>query len=255
MHEGQYTVKAGEFSGPMEKLLELIEARHIEITRVSLAEVTADFIAYVEKLGETASPSIVSDFVVIAARLLVLKSKILLPTLELTGEEEADIMDLEQRLRIYREFKIAGGHIKKLWEANQPLFARPLLTSLGEQTFFYPSKQVTAERLHQAAQSLLQVMAGLLPEARTVRGTIVTLQEKIIELTNRLQGSSSVTLKGKISKKEKEEVIVLFLAVLHMLANRLADVEQGDMFGDIVVTSQSSPPETSSEAFAVGELS
>lgn len=250
-----FEAKTGEFSGPMEKLLELIEERHIEITRISLADVTADFIAYVERLGEAIAPDVVSDFVVIAARLLVLKSKVLLPTLELTGEEEADIMDLEHRLKLYREFKAGGVLLKQLWDGNTQLYSRPLLTSLGEQTFFYPSKQVTADYLREAIDRLFHVMAGLIPEARTVRGSMVTLQEKIIELTGRLKNATTVTLKGRVTKKEKEEVIVLFLAILHMLANRLADVEQGDMFGDIVVTNQSEPVDPSQEAFAAGNIS
>lgn len=64
-----FEAKTGEFAGPMEKLLELIEERKIEISRVNLAGVTGDFIAYVEKLGESVSPTILSDFVVIASRL------------------------------------------------------------------------------------------------------------------------------------------------------------------------------------------
>ena len=66
--------------------------------------------------------------------------------------------------------------------------------------------------------------------------TVITLQEKIAELTKRLTEASSVTMKGTVSKKERGEMIVLFLAVLHMLANRLAEVEQSDQFGDIVVS-------------------
>jgi len=248
-----FNVNQEAFSGPMEKLLELIEERHIEISRVNLATVTGDFISYIEKMGEVVSPTIISDFVVVASRLLVLKSKMLLPTLELTSEEEEDILDLEHRLKLYREFSARGGsssgdktasqYVQLLWNKNLQSFARPLLKSFGDtpgaadgKKFFYPSEQATTDGLRSAAEKLLHVMAGLIPEQRTVRGTIVTLQEKIIELTNRLQGTTGVTMRGRVSKKEKEEVIVLFLAVLHMLANRLADVEQGDAFGDITVS-------------------
>lgn len=162
-------------------------------------------------------------------------------------------MDLEHRLRLYREFKAGGVLLKALWDKNAQLYSRPLLRSLGEQSFFYPSKQVTTDRLREAIENLLHVMAGLVPEARTVHGTMVTLQEKIAELTKRLQSSANVTLKGSISKKDKEEVIVLFLAVLHMLANRLADVEQGDMFGDMVIT-HNTQHTTDNEDFAVGQI-
>jgi segregation and condensation protein A len=261
-----FEAKTGEFSGPMEKLLELIEARQIEISRVNLAGVTGDFIAYVEQLGETISPVVLSDFVVVASRLLVLKSKILLPALELTEEEEGDIMDLENRLKLYREFSAKGGsaaggktaaqYIAMLWGNNQQLFSRPLLKSLGEKSFFYPSKQVTTVGLCDSMQRLLQIMSGLMLETTTVRGSMVSLQEKIAELTTRLQGSSTISFKGRVSKKDQHEVIVLFLAVLHMLANRIADVEQGDTFGDIIVTHQADVSERGdNQLFAVGELS
>ncbi len=64
---------------------------------------------------------------------------------------------------------------------------------------------------------------------------MVSLQEKMEELTKRLQ-QSAFTIKGRASKGEKQEVIVMFLAILHLLANRLASVDQEDQFGDITVS-------------------
>lgn len=232
---GTFEVKTEAFSGPMAKLLELIEEKQLEITRVNLATVTENFIRYIEGLGEGVSPDILSDFIVVAARLLLIKSKVLLPTLELTDEEEGDILDLEYRLKIYREFKNASQHIKNLWDKNHIAHTRPLLASLGETSFFYPSPQLTTERLTSAMESLFAVLKGLIPETKGVRMTVVTLQEKIAELTKRLGEAASITMKGTASRKERGEIIVLFLAVLHMLANRLADVEQNGQFGDIVV--------------------
>ena len=220
----------------MAKLLELIEEKQLEITRVNLATVTADFIKYIEGLGEGVMPDILSDFIVVAARLLVIKSKELLPTLELTQDEEGDILDLERRLKIYREYKLASVHIKNLWDKNQIAYSRPLLSSLGESSFFYPSRQLTTDQLTSAMNSLFAVLKGLIPETKGVRMTVVTLQEKIAELTKRLTEAAGVTMKGKFTKQERAEIIVMFLAVLHMLANRLAQVEQSDAFSDIVVS-------------------
>lgn len=233
-----FEVKLEAYSGPMAKLLELIEEKQLEITRVNLATVTADFIRYVESLGEEVSPEILSDFIVVAARLLLIKSKILLPSLELTDEEEGDILDLEHRLKIYREFKNASLHIKNLWDKNQSAHSRTLFASLGEKSFFYPSKQLTQDRLAAAMTDLFAVLKGLVPETKGVRMTVVTLQEKIAELTERLSKAASITMKGTANKKERGEIIVLFLAVLHMLANRLADVEQSGHFSDIVVSAK-----------------
>jgi segregation and condensation protein A len=122
-----YEVRLDQFSGPMEKLLELIESQKLEITQVSLAAVTGDFIKHVESLGERAEPTILADFVVVASRLLLIKSKTLLPNLELTEEEQGDIVDLELRLKLYQEFKVASGHIRAMWDQNAIAYSRPRL--------------------------------------------------------------------------------------------------------------------------------
>lgn len=244
-----YQVKLDQFSGPLDKLLELIEARQIEITQLSLANVTGDFISYVEQLEKEngIDVSVLSDFIAVAARLLLIKSKVLLPSLDLTEEEKVDIADLEHRLRVYREFKLAAAGIKALWDKKQVAHARPLLSALGESSFFYPPKGVTSSHLESSLIKLFTVLEGLFPETKTIRGKVVTLQEKISELTERLSKAASLTLRGKISKKDQQEVIVMFLAVLHMLANKLASVEQGEAFGDIIVSKSSEVGITNNE--------
>jgi len=89
-----YEVKLEQFTGPLNKLLELIEARKLEITALNLAEVTEDFINYIRSLEKGADPEILADFIVVASRLILIKSKTLLPSLELTEEEEGEIKDL-----------------------------------------------------------------------------------------------------------------------------------------------------------------
>lgn len=229
------------YSGPMEKLLALIEERELEVTRVNLASVTADFIAYVEGLGESVSPEIFSDFIVIAARLLVIKSKELIPNLELTEEEESNIMDLEVRLKLYREFKAAGELLKRRWEEKTPLYGRPFLSGRAEDHgVFYPSAQITRDGLHGVLEQLLHVVADLVPETKTVaHNGLVTLQQKMNELITRLKNQSALTIRGRASVKEKQEVIVMFLAILHLLAGRLAEVDQEEQFGDILVSGAS----------------
>lgn len=228
-----YEVRLDQFSGPMEKLLELIEEQKLEITQVSLAAVTGDFIKFVEGLGERIDSNILADFVVVASRLLLIKSKTLLPSLELTDEEQGDIIDLELRLRLYQEFKVASGHIKLMWDKNAIAYSRPLLSALGEKSFFYPPKGVDAAKMQSAMNGLFTVLQGLLPESKKIKIAVVSLQDKIVELTTRLSEAAEHNFKGLSSSKNRNEVIVLFLAVLHMLANRLMHAEQGDTFGDI----------------------
>ncbi|PIR87285.1 MAG: hypothetical protein COU11_01310 [Candidatus Harrisonbacteria bacterium CG10_big_fil_rev_8_21_14_0_10_49_15] len=244
-----YEVRLEQFSGPISKLLELIEKKELEITRISLAAVTGDFIAYVEGLetagavyeessSEESPPrggdtSLLADFVVVAARLLLIKSKVLLPSLELTPEEETDIADLEHRLKIYREMKLAGEGIKLLWEKGHVATGRKMLASLGDTKFFYPPAGVGETQLHERMAGLLRILESLAPEQKTVANKIITLQEKIEELTARLTSTASVSFKGSFTHEQRNEIVVLFLAVLHMLANRMADVDQEGQFGEI----------------------
>lgn len=233
-----YEVKTEKFTGPLDKLLQLIEEKHLEITQVSLAEVTTDFLSYVKTIGEKALPAILADFLVVAAKLVLIKSKALLPMLELSQEEEGEIHDLESRLRIYREFKVAGEHITKLWGKNKIAYGRPLFLSLGDSVIFYPPAALKLGDLSQAIKNLAISLQALLPETSKVKRAIITIEQKIEELLNRLKGgeaSGRHSMKTMVKEKSREEVIVLFLAILHLLKDKMIFVEQGGHFEDIMI--------------------
>src|SRR3989344_5072992 len=122
-----FQVKQGLYTVPLDKLLELIEAQHLDISQISLANITADYLNYIKSLESLLSPAELSDFLVIATRLLLIKSKILIPSLELTEEEEGEIYDLELRLKIFQEFKAVSLHIQNSWSATSQIRTREFL--------------------------------------------------------------------------------------------------------------------------------
>ena len=184
-----YEVKLEQFSGPLDKLLELIEARKLEVTTVSLAEVTEDFLAFLKQEGGEIHPGILADFLVVAAKLVLIKSKMLLPDLTLTEEEEGDIKDLEARLLIYREFAARGGaasaNLLKRWDRKQIAVARPLFLGLAGTSLFYPGPTLTRENLVNAASRLLAELEALMPTTSNVKRILISLEEKIQELMER----------------------------------------------------------------------
>src|SRR5258706_15754469 len=113
-----YELKIEQYEGPLEKLLQLIEERKLAITEISLAAVTDDFLKYLETMLEV-PPGVLADFIVVASRLVLIKSKSLLPELPLTEEEEEDIKDLEQRLLLYKRLKEAERHVLLFHNAKQ----------------------------------------------------------------------------------------------------------------------------------------
>ena len=235
-----YEVKTQQFAGPLGKLLELIEEKKLEITQISLAEVTADFLGYVKGLGEKTESGVLADFLVVAAKLVLIKSKALLPMLELSNEEEAEIKDLEGRLKLYREFRLAGEHIQKLWNKNRIAYGRELLSSLGDQAIFYPPPELAVSDLTKAINHLVSALQALIPESQTIKKAVGTIEQKIEELLNRLKEAGPGRMgrhsfQNLAQEKSRSEVIVLFLAILHLLKDKIIQVQQSEKFSDITV--------------------
>ena len=111
METETYKLKTASFEGPFGLLLELVEKRKLFINDLSLSEVTEDYLNYMNKLGNISHVDITS-FVLVASTLILIKSKSLLPNLNLTDEEQGDIKNLEERLRWYELFTKLGGNIK-----------------------------------------------------------------------------------------------------------------------------------------------
>lgn len=233
-NSAKYEVKINQFSGPLEKLLELIEAKKLEITVISLGEVTADFLNYLKSLEDDAKhPSVLADFVVVASRLLLIKSKALLPSLELTEEEEKDIKDLESRLKIYKEFKTASLNISQFWNRGEQSFSREFLMDLPP--IFYPPKDLKMSGIEKAIKEILKDLQSLVPENKTIKKAVITIEEKVKELIERLSRQAQHSFEDLSKDKPKLEIIVLFLAILHLLRDRLIKVDQNESFSDIII--------------------
>lgn len=238
-----YELKIEQFSGPIEKLLELIEEKKLEITELNLAEATADFLNYVKRI-ENIEPRLLADFVVVAAKLLLIKSKALLPNIQLTEEEEGDIKDLENRLKIYRQFKPAINYLKELFERNKISISQPLFGR--RPTIFYPSENLKIDELHRAIKEIFDNLKQFQNETKIIKSSLITLEEKIEEIVNRLgpsassgQGIESLNFEELTKEKPRSEIIVLFLALLHLLTKQSIRVEQKEKFSDIIIVKQS----------------
>lgn len=256
-----YELKLEEYQGPLDKLLELIEAKKLEITQLNLAEVTADFLAYIQKLegaegapsfagfrtgrspstlrlrsglrtGEGAPPGLLADFLVVASRLILIKSKALLPSLTLSEEEEEEMADLEHRLRLYRELKEGQRHLAKGWSAFPLMHTREFL--MGSEALFYPPTRLTAGDLAAAFGRVLGELERIAKPTAHLKSEIENLFKKIEEVLARLSGAP-LGLRALRRSGSRGELVVLFLAILHLLKTQLIKVEQADCFGEIIV--------------------
>lgn len=218
------------FEGPLDLLLYLIERDQLDITAVSLVQVTDQYLSYLRS-GEQIDADALAEFIVIGARLIYLKSRALLPQPRADEEVEELGEDLVQRLREYRRFKEAAGFLKELEERGQRAYPRlapppalPLPTGLDG---------VTLNLLVQIVQEVLQRQPEEPAEDILPRHE-VTVEQKAQELSTALQQRKRVTFRAFISAcRSRIEVIVSFLAVLELIKGLRLRAEQDTMFGDI----------------------
>jgi len=229
-----YELKLAEFQGPIAKLLELIEARELEITRINLAEVTADFISYIKKL-EAVPVALLADFVAVAAKLILIKSHALLPSLGVSAEEEREMTDLETRLAIYRELKGAERAIQKLWGAH-PIYLREFLTDVPQG--FYLSQPLQAGELLAAIARLNEEIEVIFPKEAEEKIKLVSLEETIQGLASAINKLIQTSFGELTAGKEKKEIVIMFLALLHLLKENSIQIEQSGMFKEIKIVAQ-----------------
>ena len=233
-----YKIKTGSFEGPFGLLLELIEKHKLFINDVSLAAVTEDYLNYMNKLGglNSFSPAEIASFVFVASTLILIKSKSLLPSLNLTSEEEGDIKSLEERLRLYELFTRLGGNIKDVF-GEKMIFAP--LERKNDVLVFLPDERITKDSMMTFAKNALGSMPKkvFLPEVEVKK--VISIEEMIGKLTERIQSSIQTRFKsftGKaVTREEKVFVIVGFLAMLELVRNGILDALQEHGFADIII--------------------
>ena len=233
----QYELAIENYKGPIETLLDLIVEKKMEITMVSLAEVTSDFLKFVEALEKNEKYRVlVADFLVIASKLIFIKSKVLIPNLELTEEEEEDIKNLESRLKLYKELKGAEENILKLWGKIPKIGHREFLMS--SEKIFFPPQKITVDDLRDSIKKIYGELEKIYTPIEKIERKVISLKQKIQEVLLRIS-SEPTSFNGIHGGKSKGEVVVLFLAILHLIKDQLLSAEQDKHFSDILVAKTS----------------
>ena len=225
-----YKVKTEKFEGPFEVLLNLIEEKKLSISEISLSRVCEDYLGYIKTIHDI-SRAEAAAFLAVGATLMLVKSRTLLPTLELTYEEEESIEELEGRLKTLKEFRRLAKHIQELSRRNTPLFSREAFA--GFQFGFLPPEKINASVLRALILKIIDSIPkpDLLPERTLAK--VITIEEKTRELVGRIQDRLSGSLEKVISAKDKLELIVGFLAILELIKQGFFDFDQKKPFGDV----------------------
>ena len=238
MEDKVYKIKTTGFEGPFGLLLNLVEERKLFINEISLAQVTEDYLNYVNSLNNL-SPAEISSFVVVAATLILIKSRSLLPNLNLTQEEEGDIKNLEDRLKLYELYTKLSKNLKENF--GQKIIFAPLERK-NDFLVFLPDDQITKESMMAFASNVLGRIPKkvFLPKVEVKK--VVSIEEMINKLTERIQNSLKMNFRefaGEAqTKEERVFVIVGFLAMLELVRNGILCAVQENNFEDIIIEKQ-----------------
>ena len=231
-----------KFSGPLGLLLTLIESEEMDITEISLAKIADEYVAYIRS-AQDINPEELADFLVIAAKLLFIKSKALLPYLY-SAEEEEEINDLERQLKMYKEFIVASQKVKDIIGKRRWLYLPPLVNARSHRSqfnlpVFSPPAKLTAALLH---EKFLFILAGLVKELETKlpEETLepkINIDDKIATIKKMLIDKIRVNFSRLLaSAATRTEVIVSFLAILELAKQKELFFEQEELFSEIHIS-------------------
>ena len=243
------SVKLEAFDGPLDLLLHLIEKNKIDIFDIPIVEITNQYMEIIAQM-QTKDMDVMSDFLLMAATLLRIKSKMLLPAEKAEeGEEEDPRAELVERLLEYKTYKYASYELKDLqMDASKQLFKKP---SIPEEIANYKEEIDISELLGDLTLARLQsifhaVMKKQIDKIDPIRSKFGKIEKEKISLGDRMQYISEYAREHKKfnfrmlleEQTSKSMVIVSFLGILELMKEGMLKIVQENIFDDIWITYQ-----------------
>ncbi len=234
------TFKIEHFEGPLDLLLQLVEQERLDISQVSLATVAEQFVAHIQGNPDIPMEEL-ADFLVVAAKLVYLKSKLLMPELADTELEEGP--DLETQLRMYRAFVKASHEIDAKWRSKLRSYARTRRAFRLQEVKFLPPPDVTSAALQDIMRRVISRIEPFLKLPKAALERVITVQDKIKQLYASIRDRAKLTFSSFLGRKtDKPEAVASFLALLELVKQRFVRVRQTDLFDEIEIEAHPEPP-------------
>jgi segregation and condensation protein A len=227
-----YTIHTEIYDGPLDLLLDLISKAELDITRFSLAKVTDQFLAHLERMQQTSAVE-VSGFLVVAAKLIQIKSEALLPRPPIREEGEEDPAEsLARQLRIYREIKQTAQWLRSRENEGLRTYIRLAPPPVIDEEL--DLEGVSIEDLVEMLKALYRFEEDAAPITSVVAIPRVTIKKKIKELITNLRNENHLSYRRLLPKGyNRIEAIVLFLAILELIKQQYVIADQSILFSDI----------------------
>lgn len=241
------SVKLEVFEGPLDLLLHLIDKNKIDIYDIPIVVITEQYLDYIKQM-ETEDMNIMSEFLLMAATLLDIKCKMLLPKeVNEEGEEEDPRAELVQKLLEYKMYKYMSFELKdRQFNAEKYLYKRPTIPKEVAQyqaplDYEVLLGDMNLKKLHTIFKETIKRQGDKIDPVRSQFGNIekdeVNLDEKMIYIENYIKTHDQMSFRELLEKQHsKMEIIVTFLVVLEMMKMGTILISQDNLFGDIIIT-------------------
>lgn len=239
-------VKLNVFEGPLDLLLHLIDKNKIDIYDIPIVEITDQYMEYIHSM-EKEDLGIMSEFMVMAATLLDIKCKMLLPKeVNEEGEEEDPRAELVQKLLEYKMYKYMSYELKDKMDAAANVYYRE--ADIPKEVLKYKEpvdpaellRGMTLEKLNAIFKSVIRRQEDKIDPIRSRFGTIekeeVSLSEKMLELKEFAEKHKKFSFRALLEKQHSRiQVIVTFLSILELMKMGHIHVDQKTLFGEIEI--------------------
>lgn len=244
------TVKLQVFEGPLDLLLHLLDKNKVNIYDIPIVEITNQYMAYIRQMQQE-DLNVMSEFMVMAATLLDIKAKMLLPAPETEDDEEAEDprAQLVQQLLEYKMYKYISGELKdRQMDASRVLYKMP---TIPQEVVAYEEPVdldelvagLTLDKLNEIFQSMMKKQVEKIDPIRSKFGKIqkeeISLEDRMTSLEAYARTHKQFSFRGLLEgARSKTEIIVTFLAVLELMKVGAIRITQDAIFDDISITSQ-----------------
>lgn len=245
----ELTVKLETFEGPLDLLLHLLEKNKVNIYDIPIVEITNQYMDYIHEM-ERQDLNVMSEFMVMAATLIDIKARMLLPKKQAEEEEEEDPRaELVQQLLEYKLYKSIAYELKdRQIDADKLMYKAPTLPAQVSE-YVQPVdieellSGLTLNRLNRIFESVMRRQADKIDPVRSRFGKIekeeVSLEEKMADLENFAQTHRTFSFRGLLQRQAgRVQIIVTFLAVLELMKTGKIEIVQEKAFDDISITSK-----------------
>ena len=226
-------VRVQNFEGPLDLLLQLIEKRKMQINTISLASITDEYLQQIKEPEKIHMES-VAHFVFIASILVLIKSKSLLPLLVYTENDAISSDNLELRLALLQGIREHGENLFTVF--NRRVFYPSAQKTRLKNNMFCPGDDITGATVHTTVKEVLHVLPVADDKKKVVRSRdMVSIEDMMKRITKQFQDITASTFFGIVTVRERQEVIVCFLALLEITRIGQLQVSQGGLFEDITI--------------------